>query len=133
MNMQLVPCSMVDQVFPACVEHIQSAIDKGNGQDLNIPYLLTECRSGRMFLFVSEKESKITDTLVLRFEQHANGPVARVLTFGGIGGHRWTDEIKKLSEFIKPYAPKIIFEGRKGWERKFPDAKIRSVNYELEL
>ncbi|MCP4182317.1 MAG: hypothetical protein GY761_03235 [Hyphomicrobiales bacterium] len=124
---------MIDQVFPACVDHIQSAIDKGNGQDLNIPYLLTECRSGQAFLFINEDKKKITHALILRFENHTDGPVARILVFGGKSGYDWYKEIVNMAQFIKPYADRTIFDGRKGWERKFKDIKVRSVNYELEL
>ena len=129
MNIQLVPLVDTDRVFPLCVEHIQRSITKGMADDLTVPYLFSECRASRAFLYVNVTDH-ITDAMILRFE---NPGIARVLIFGGEGGVNWVDELPKLAETIKPYASKLVFEGRKAWARKLPKAKIMAVRYEMEL
>lgn len=128
MNIQLVPLVHVDQVFPQCEELFDQAIKRGGGDDLTLPYLFSECRSGRAFLYVNAKNDKITDAMILRFE---NPSIARILVMGGEGCD-WAQEITNLGKSIKNYADKIVFEGRKGWQRKLP-VKVKAIVYEMKI
>lgn len=128
MNITLVPLVHVDQIFPQCEEFFQRSIDRGGGDDLTLGYLYSECRAGRAFLYVNVSD-KVTDAMIIRFE---NPEIARVLVFGGEGGIDWKSEFPEFSRTIRNYAKKLVFSGRKGWERKLP-VKVRAVSYEMEI
>ena len=129
MNIHLVPFAQVDATFPYCELFFQQAIKRGGGDDLTVPYLWSECRSGRAFLYVHGKE-QIQNAMILRFE---NPDIARILVMGGDGGLDWMEEIEALGETIKNHAKKLVFQGRKGWQRKLPNTRIKAVVYEKEL
>ena len=129
MNIHVVPAQFVDEVFPKCVDFFQRAIDKGNSNDIDIPYLLTQCRGGYALLFVNGTD-RVENAMIIRFE---HPKIARVLVFGGEGGKDWIEEFKKFAPEIRPYANKLVFHGRKGWERKIKELKVKSVLYEMDI
>ncbi len=133
LNCQLVPVLMVDDAFAKVSEGLQKSCDRSGG-DLDAAYLWRECRTGQAMLYVVSHEADIIGAVVLRFENWSGKSVLRTLALWCNGLGVWDALDAKAHEIGRQFGAKsLIAEGRKGWERRYPNAKILRVLYEVSL
>ncbi len=129
---ELVPVWGIDGAFQHVTQGLQKSCDRSGG-DLDAAYLHRECRSGQAMLVVSSDDT-IDGAVVLRFENWSGKSVLRTLALWCDGEGAWEALNAKAHEIGKQFGAKsLIAEGRKGWERRYPNAKILRQLYEIGL
>jgi hypothetical protein len=130
---ELVPVWQIDNVFGHVSQGLQRSCERTGG-DLDSAYLHRECRSSAALLVVTSTETEITGAVVLRFENWSGKSVLRTLALWCNGKGAWAALDQKAHEIGKQFGVKsLIAEGRKGWERRYPNAKILRQLYEVSL
>lgn len=133
LKVELVPIWQVDSVFEQIAKGLQTSCDRSGG-DLDASYLHRECRSSAALLVVASDKKIITGAVVLRFENWSGKSVLRTLALWCNGKGAWEALNTKTHEIGKLYGAKsLIAEGRKGWERRYPNAKVIRQLYEVDL
>lgn len=124
----------VDRVWPAVAQGIEDSCRRTGG-DLTGDYLWSECRAGRAFLVVIALHSEIIGASVWRFEKWTSGRKLRCLALYGRDIKSWLGEHQKFTENMARTgdATAIVTEGRVGWGRLFPKARVLRQLYEMEL
>lgn len=130
---EVVPVWQVDSTF----EHVASGLErscKRSGGDLTASYLFEQCRSSSALLVVASDDTRIVGAVVLRFENWTGKSVLRTLGLWCSQKGAWESLNTKTHEIGKLYGAKsLVAEGRKGWERRYPNAKILRQLYEVTL
>lgn len=131
MNVTLVPQHMVDNIWPNVKDGFQRASDRFGG-DLSVGELWQMCRGGQAFLFVVHDHQKIVAATAWRPELWGSGPKFRCLALYGVGMADWMPD---LHEKVKQTATQcgataLLSEGRVGWAKVFPKAKVLRAVYE---
>ena len=130
---ELVPIWQIDNVFEHIAKGLQSSCDRSGG-DLDAAYLYRECRSSAAILVVTSDETEINGAVVLRFENWSGKSVLRTLALWCNSKGAWAALDTKAHEIGKQFGAKsLIAEGRKGWERRYPNAKMLRTLYEVDL
>jgi hypothetical protein len=133
LKVELVPVMFVDDAFNKVSEGLQKSCDRSGG-DLDAAYLWRECRTGQAMLYVVSQETSIIGAVVLRFENWSGKSILRTLGLWCNGLGVWDALDAKAHEIGRQFGAKsLIAEGRKGWERRYPNAKILRQLYEVEL
>jgi len=129
----LVPLFHIDSAFEQVAKGLQKSCDRSGG-DLDAAYLHRECRTGQAMLCVVSHEDNIIGAVVLRFENWSGKNVLRTLALWCNGLGVWDALDAKAHEIGRQFGAKsLIAEGRKGWERRYPNAKQLRTLYEVEL
>jgi hypothetical protein len=130
MQVILIFAITVDQVWPEVAAGLHDSLMKTGG-DMTVGELWQECRSGRSFLVVAQDQS-IKAAAVWRAETWPTGVKLRCVALYGKGMSEWLVPMReKATEIAKCCgATSFITEGRRGWERVFPKAKVLRVLYE---
>jgi len=130
---ELVPVLLVDNAFNHVSEGLQKSCDRSGG-DLDVAYLWRECRSGQAMLYVVSQDDTVKGAVVLRFENWSGKGVLRTLALWCNGLGVWDALDAKAHEIGRQFGAKsLVAEGRKGWERRYPNAKVLRQLYEVSL
>lgn len=131
---KLVGVTQVDGVWSSVAGGLEKACRKTGG-DLTSDYLWSECRAGRAFLAVVTRDQNIIAASVWRFEKWTSGTKLRCLALYGSGLKSWLPEhMEFLNELAKAGGAKtLVSEGREGFKKIFPKARILRTLYEVEL
>lgn len=119
---------MVDQVWPQLAEGFHRAV-MVTGGDWTAGDLWVAARSGNGFLFVSFDGTAVHGASIWRFETWQTGAKFRCLALYGENMAAWYPEMRELVKQTAG-AAKVVYEGRKGWERAEPDARPVRTLYE---
>jgi len=133
-SVTLVNPAMVDGVWPHIRKGIESACLETGG-DISPADIWRECRNGHCFLIVTHNGDAITAACIWRYEMWMTGPKLRCLALWGANMELWLGPMRDLSASIAKDcgATAFVTEGRKGWERIFPKARVLRVVYEEPL
>lgn len=130
---EIVPVFRVDSAFDHVASGLQLSCERSGG-DLTASYLFEQCRSSSALLVVAHDDTGIIGAVVLRFENWSGKSVIRTLGLWCSKKGAWEALNKKTHEIGKLYGAKsLVAEGRKGWERRYPNAKILRQLYEVTL
>lgn len=123
----------VDALWPVFADGMQECCRRSGG-DITPDWLFMCCRRGEALLFVIDVEGKPKAALVARPEQWGPDRVLRLIAAAGTEMDRWLGELSDHRAFIDRLGiSKVIFEGRKGWERVVPKARVLRHVYEVDL
>ena len=129
----LVPLSHIDGVWPAIANGMKEACWRCGG-DITPDWLFQICRKGEALLFVAHEGEEIKAGLVCRVENWSGAKVLRIQAACGMNMETWLQSVMDYREWLDNLAiEKVIFEGRKGWERMVPQARVLRQVYEVEL
>lgn len=131
-KVEYLPIYMVDTVWPLVARGIEDACRKTGG-DLTNHYLWSECRAGRAFLAVVKEDDNILGASVWRFEDWTEmGRVIRCLALYGSRFMEWKDEHRRVTRELAMVGRAVSFitEGRAGFERLYPGARVIRQLYE---
>jgi hypothetical protein len=127
----LVPVADIDKVWPALMDGIAEACRRC-GDDVTPWHLLSWCRRSDALLFVAW-DGEVKAGLVVRPEQWGAEQVLRILTATGHEIDKWLPELEASDDWQKFVGNlPVIFEGRPGWQRKIPKARVQRVVYRME-
>lgn len=126
----LIQVQYVDSFWP----HVKDGFEKARlktGSSLTVGSLWQQCRSGEAFLVVVHDEKSVLAGAVVRPEESK----LRVLVLYGGDMDEWFNDIVAFGKRIAADcgADALRFEGRAGWKKKFPKAKVLRVLYEEPL
>lgn len=131
--LELVPLTHVDEIWQQIALGIEQACRRC-GDDITGPYLFGECRAGRALLFAMIDVGRVNAALVCRVENWGGRRVLRILAATGRGMADWLDAITTHRLWPGHLAcEKIVFEGRRGWERVLPEARVIRQTYEVDF
>lgn len=124
----------VDGIWAQVADGLEHACRKTGG-DLTADYLWSECRSGAAFLVVISREQELLGASIWRFEKWSSGKKLRCLA---LYGKHLCDWLQQHIEFTKAMASaggatSLVTEGRRGFQRVFPKAKVLRQLYEVAL
>lgn len=122
----------VDHIWPYIADGMKKACEYSGGD--TTPYWLFEiCRKGEGLLFYIVKDGVVVAGLVCRVENWSGKRVLRILAACGRGMKDWIDSVLDYREWLDRWGiESVIFEGRKGWERMVPKAKVLRQVYEVD-
>lgn len=131
---ELVPVTHVDAFWPHVREGFQRALLKTGG-DLETGDLWALCRSGAGYLIVINDEDGIIGAAILKAETWSSGRKMRVMALYGAGAADWFADMKALAIRIAKDcgATAIVADGRKGWPKFAPNARVLRVVYEEQI
>lgn len=131
MNISLVPTQMVDAIWPSVKDGFQRASDRFGG-DLTVGELWQGCRAGHVYLFVVHDDQKVVAATAWKPELWRSGPKFRCLALYGTNMADWISELheKVKQAAIQCGATSLMSDGRAGWQRVFPKAKVLRMVYE---
>lgn len=132
-DLQLLPVFDVDRAWLQISDGMERACNRGGG-DLTAPFLFQECRSGRAMLFAIIEDQIIRAALIGRVENWGNTRVFHILAACGKGMADWLHMITEHETWPEVLGcEKAVFEGRKGWERMVPKARVVRQLYEVDM
>lgn len=132
-KLQLVPLIHVDEIWQQVALGVEEACRR-SGDDMTGPFLFGECRAGRALLFAIIESGNVNAALVCRVENWNGCRILRILAATGHGMADWLGAITSHRLWPEHLAcQKIIFEGRRGWERVLPEARILRLTYEVDF
>jgi hypothetical protein len=132
-SIHLVPLAEIDRVWPILAGGMKEAVRRG-GDDLTVPYLFQQCRSGAALLFVAVADEEVKAGLVCRPEQWGSKRVLRILALCGWDVSDWLPTLRSYRTWPNALdVEAVVFEGRAGWKRVIPEARVLRSVYEVEL
>lgn len=131
MNIVLVPVHQVDAIWPHVAAQIGEAV-LATGGDVTVGHIWTQCREGAAWLIVVSDGDDLKAVSVWRHEVWLTGPKLRCMALWGRGMPEWLPQMRGIVTRIARDcgARSFVTEGRKGWERIFPKAKVLRTLYE---
>lgn len=133
MTLELVPLVHVDEIW----KHVASGMERAcarSGGGVSAPWLFGECRAGRALLFAVCGDKAVHAALVARVEERQGGRVLNILMACGHGMGRWLDIIRQHRDWpVRLGVSTVAFEGRPGWRRVLPEARVVRHVYQVEL
>lgn len=130
MNLSWVPQGNVPHVWPQLHKGMDAACRR-NGCFYTASFLNAECHSGRCMLFIVADGERVLAGLVGRMEGLPDGKqIFRILALCGGAMIKVLQDKSKWPELA---CESYVFDGGPGYERLFPDAKVLSRTYELEV
>lgn len=127
----LIAHPFVDLVFPKAAPWLAKAL--GKHTSMTIPRLLRMCSAREAFLFVDDPQEP-QNAMVAQFDKWGGDDVLVVLAMGGKGGENWAQVFQSVKDFAKAYGAKAVsFEGRMGWQRALPEARVIRQTYRIEI
>lgn len=130
MPISLVSTQHVDAVWPSVRGGFQRFIDKTDS-GLSTGDLWIKCRAEGAFLIVAHDDA-IRGASIWQTETRMSGRKLRCVALWGDGMNGWIHDMRAMAQDIARNcgANALISEGRLGWQRVFPDARVRSAIYE---
>lgn len=133
MTIHLVPTHEIDRVWPLLAEGMTEACRRG-GDDLTPWHMFSQCRRSEALLFIAIADEEVKAGLVVRPEQWGNRQVLRILALCGWGIDVWLPWVTEYRDWPKHLDIKsVVFEGREGWKRVVPKARVLRTVYEVDL
>ena len=131
MSVSLVPVGSVDQIWPVLREGLQRSLLKTGG-DMVPGDLWCAVRSGVAFLIVAHEGNEILGASIWRQETWQSGVKLRCLALYGVGMKSWIGDMKDMAVRIARDcgATSLVSEGRAGWQKVFPAARVLRLLYE---
>lgn len=125
----LVPVADVDKVWPALAEGMEKVCKRGMGS-LTSWDILRSCRSGMSVLFVVWLDEEIKGGLVCEIHERPQGRTLKIVALCGQQFDRWLPELHAYD--LSPFGiTHIMFDGRKGWQRRIKGAHVITQTYEM--
>jgi hypothetical protein len=133
-RVSLVACPLVDSVWPFVTYGLEHACMKGGG-DIGSDYLWGLCRSGGAYLFVVADGEHVIGASVWNFEKWSSGRKFRCLAAYGQDRDNWLEQMRDLVRKAARDggATALVADGRLGWARVFPEAKVLRQTYEIVI
>jgi len=130
----LVPVHHIDQFWPHIRDGLQRAVMKTGG-DIETGDLWVQCRNGSAFLLIAHDGDKIAGASIWTRQTWQTGRVLRCLALYGTKMDGWIHEMKALAERLAKDngCTSLVSDGRVGWKRIFPNAKVLRNLYEEKL
>lgn len=129
----LVPLIHIDAVWPHIAEGMKKACTRAGG-DITPDWLFEICRKGDALLFVAHENNAVMAGLVCKVENWSGRRVLRILAAAGWRMERWLPALRDYREWLQRLGVnQVIFEGRKGWERVLPRARVVRQVYEVDI
>lgn len=124
----------IDRVWGHVSDGLERACQRTGGS-LTAHYLWSECRSGAAFLVVITGDDGLLGASVWRFEDWSSGRKLKCLALYGRRMRDWLEQHRTFSEQMARAggATALVTEGRLGWQRVFPKARLLSQSYEVSL
>lgn len=134
MIVHIAPNHMIDGLWHKAGALLQKACDKVPS-DVTVADLWQMCRSGNAYLMVAVNEEDMEMAAVFQFQRYENEMVLKCLCLGGSKREEWAEMAQeKAFEMAKDGgAKRVVYQGRKGWEKVFPGLKVVSYIYEIEV
>lgn len=131
MQVSVVPVLHIDQFWPSLREGFHRSVMKTGG-DLTTGDLWVACRSGSAFLIVAHDGDEIRGASIWRPETWQSGKKMRCLALYGAGMKDWIQDMREMAARIAKDcgATSLVSEGRLGWQKVFPKAKVLRALYE---
>lgn len=130
----LVSVDKIDHVWPHVREALEAACRRTGG-DLTTATLWAGCRRSDNYLIVAHDGERIQAASVWKPENWSSGRKLRCLAVAGVGMKDWLqpmrEEAAKLAKLLGATA--FVADGRTGWQRTFPRARVVRVVLEEEL
>ena len=135
-RVELAGAHQIDGLWPAVAEGLERACQETGG-DLTADYLWSECRAARAFLMLVIEDDSIAAASVWRFEKWTSGKKLRCLALYGKVGQMadWLDAHRKATIDMAKLgeATALVTEGRAGFARIFPEARVLRQLYEVAI
>jgi len=130
----LVPVQHIDQFWPHLREGFQRAVMKTGG-DIETGDLWVQCRNGSAFLLIAHDGDKIAGASIWTRQTWQTRRVMRCLALYGTGMTGWLPDMRALAiQLAKDNGcTSLVSDGRRGWQRIFPNAKVLRNLYEEKL
>jgi len=127
----LVPVHHIDQFWPHIRDGFQRALMKTGG-DIETGDLWVQCRNGSAFLLIAHDGDRIAGASIWTRQTWQTGRVLRCLALFGTQMDGWIYEMKALAERLAKDngCTSLVSEGRLGWAKIFPKAKVLRQLYE---
>lgn len=127
-----VPVVGIDVAWPQVLPLIQRMVD--SAPDLELPHVWNMLRSGEWELWVIGSEEHGHEAIgITRLRAWGDGTAAYAVGVASNDAGIWRRLIPEWCKALKARgADRIIIEGRKGWERVVPGAKLLRQVYEIE-
>lgn len=138
MSVSLVPVPNVDQFWPHLREGFHRSVMKTGG-DIETGDLWIKCRSGEAFLLVAHETTHETPNIVGSSiwmpQTWQTGRKLRCLALYGTGMTGWIQDMHAMAKrlAIDSGATALVSDGRPGWAKIFPEAKVLRNLYEEKL
>jgi hypothetical protein len=134
MQVSLVPVLNVDQFWPHLREGFHRSVMRTGG-DLTTGDLWSQCRNGSAFLLIAHEGEEIRGASIWRPDTWQTGRKLRCLALYGSGMKHWIEDMHGMAKSIAIDcgATSLVSEGRLGWQRIFPKAKVLRALYEEQL
>jgi hypothetical protein len=134
MQVSLVPVPNVDHFWPVLREGFHRSVMKTGG-DIETGDLWVQCRSGGAFLLIAHEGEEIRGASIWRRDTWQTGRKLRCLALYGTGMKDWIEDMHGLAKriAIDSGATSLVSEGRTGWVKIFPKAKVLRALYEEQL
>jgi hypothetical protein len=133
-RVSLIAVPVVDSAWPFITYGLEHACLKTGGE-ITSDYLWRLCRSGEAYLFAVADGEQVIGAAVLRFEAWTSGRKLRLMALYGERMTDWGEQMLNQIEQIAKVggATSIVAEGRLGWARRYPKARVLRKTYEMDL
>lgn len=132
MNFQLVKVHEIDALWPKIGPGLGVALRRSGG-DMSLGALFQQCRSGTASVLLAF-DDEVKGAAVFRPEVWETGSKLRCLAMFAQDFRAWKHEAAAAMMTLKEAigANAVIFEGRVGHEKLFPEAKVLRQLYEVK-
>lgn len=124
----------MDQLWPYLAAGFQKATDRTGG-DITTGDLWQGCRRGDLFLFIAREGDEIMGASIWKPETWQSGVKFRNMGLYGRKFRLWIypmrDRVERVAKDCG--ATSLLSEGRVGWAKVFPKAKVLRVLYEEQI
>lgn len=126
--------AQVDQFWHGLAPGFQRSLDRGGG-DLTIADLWQGCRRGDWFLLVAHEGDTILGASIWRPQMWSTGMKLRCMALFGSQFRVWIRDMRELAAAVARDcgASALVSDGRPGWAKIFPKAKVLRVVYEEQI
>ena len=134
MRVSLIPVHHIDQIWPHIREGLQRAVMKTGG-DIETGDLWVQCRNGSAFLLIAHDGDSIAGASIWTRQTWQSGRKLRCLALFGTQMTGWIHDMKALAERLAKDngCTALVSDGRVGWVKIFPKAKVLRYLYEEKL
>lgn len=126
-----VPPQMAEFYWP----HVRDLFERAYAEtDMPTPDVVTWLKAGKGILWVVSSGERILGAVTSSLEQRRSGLSCRIEACGGEEFHRWKHHLRDVEAYAKAEGcVKVVFTGRRGWERMLPEYALRRVSLEKGL
>jgi hypothetical protein len=105
------------------------------GGDIETGDLWVQCRSGEAFLLIAHEGEQILGSSIWIPQTWQTGRKLRCLALYGSGMSDWIGDMHEMAKRLAADcgATSLVSEGRPGWAKIFPKAKVLRALYEEQL